>query len=129
MCRRDSVHALVEKATGFGDVTGLIHAAGVSPSQAFPATILAVTGGTRGVPIRVWEPFGAWMLVHVVKLPAAIAVDGESSTTAQRGEMTTTAPKAGASARFSQVKASLADSSVIDLTARSAASTTADDSR
>ncbi len=39
---RDSVHALVETATGFGDVTGLIHAAGVSPSQATPATILAV---------------------------------------------------------------------------------------
>ena len=31
---RDSVHALVETASGFGDVTGLIHAAGVSPSQA-----------------------------------------------------------------------------------------------
>ena len=38
----ESVHALVETATGFGDVTGLIHAAGVSPSQASPATILAV---------------------------------------------------------------------------------------
>jgi len=39
---RESVHALVETATGFGDITGLIHAAGVSPSQASPATILAV---------------------------------------------------------------------------------------
>ncbi len=39
---RSSVAALVELATGFGDVTGLIHAAGVSPSQASPATILAV---------------------------------------------------------------------------------------
>src|SRR5271157_3594716 len=39
---RDSVHALVETATGFGNVTGLIHAAGVSPSQASPATILSV---------------------------------------------------------------------------------------
>ncbi len=39
---RQSVHALVETATGFGEVTGLIHAAGVSPSQASPATILAV---------------------------------------------------------------------------------------
>ena len=39
---RDSVRALVETATGFGEVTGLIHAAGVSPSQASPATILAV---------------------------------------------------------------------------------------
>jgi NAD(P)-dependent dehydrogenase (short-subunit alcohol dehydrogenase family) len=39
---RESVHALVETATTFGDITGLIHAAGVSPSQASPATILAV---------------------------------------------------------------------------------------
>ena len=39
---RESVHALVEKATALGDVTGVIHAAGVSPSQASPATILAV---------------------------------------------------------------------------------------
>jgi NAD(P)-dependent dehydrogenase (short-subunit alcohol dehydrogenase family) len=39
---RKSVHALVEKATALGDVTGIIHAAGVSPSQATPATILAV---------------------------------------------------------------------------------------
>ena len=39
---RPSVHALVETAVSFGDVTGVIHAAGVSPSQASPATILAV---------------------------------------------------------------------------------------
>ena len=39
---RESVHALVETAIAFGDVTGVIHAAGVSPSQASPATILAV---------------------------------------------------------------------------------------
>jgi NAD(P)-dependent dehydrogenase (short-subunit alcohol dehydrogenase family) len=39
---REAVHALVEKATALGDVTGLIHAAGVSPSQATPATILKV---------------------------------------------------------------------------------------
>jgi NAD(P)-dependent dehydrogenase (short-subunit alcohol dehydrogenase family) len=39
---RESVHALVEESLGFGDITGLIHAAGVSPSQASPATILAV---------------------------------------------------------------------------------------
>ena len=36
---REAVHVLVETATGLGDVTGLIHAAGVSPSQASPATI------------------------------------------------------------------------------------------
>lgn len=39
---RASLHALVETATGLGAVTGVIHAAGVSPSQAAPATILAV---------------------------------------------------------------------------------------
>src|SRR4051794_5524742 len=39
---RESVHALFETAKAFGDVTGVIHAAGVSPSQASPATILAV---------------------------------------------------------------------------------------
>src|ERR1700716_3644774 len=39
---RDAVHALVETATGLGDVKGLIHAAGVSPTQASPATILKV---------------------------------------------------------------------------------------
>jgi NAD(P)-dependent dehydrogenase (short-subunit alcohol dehydrogenase family) len=39
---RGAVHALVETATGLGDVTGLIHAAGVSPTQASPAMILKV---------------------------------------------------------------------------------------
>ena len=39
---RPSVHALVETATAIGAVTGVIHAAGVSPSQAAPATILKV---------------------------------------------------------------------------------------
>src|SRR5271167_2046861 len=39
---RESINALVNTATKLGDVTGLIHAAGVSPSQASPATILAV---------------------------------------------------------------------------------------
>ena len=39
---RQSVHALVEAAAGLGDVTRLIHAAGVSPTQASPPTILEV---------------------------------------------------------------------------------------
>jgi len=39
---RKSVHALVERALALGRVTGVIHAAGVSPSQASPGTILAV---------------------------------------------------------------------------------------
>src|SRR6266481_9917012 len=39
---RQTVQALVKRATSLGDVTGLIHAAGVSPTQASPATILKV---------------------------------------------------------------------------------------
>ncbi|MDB5896778.1 MAG: short-chain dehydrogenase [Ramlibacter sp.] len=39
---RASVHALVEKAVSLGAVTGVIHAAGVSPTQASPALILKV---------------------------------------------------------------------------------------
>lgn len=39
---REAVHSLAATATGIGDVSGLIHAAGVSPSQASPATILKV---------------------------------------------------------------------------------------
>ena len=39
---RESVQTLVRTATALGDVTGVIHAAGVSPSQASPAAILAV---------------------------------------------------------------------------------------
>src|SRR4051794_23081157 len=39
---RQSVEAIVEKAISLGDVMGLIHAAGVSPSQAPPEVILKV---------------------------------------------------------------------------------------
>jgi NAD(P)-dependent dehydrogenase (short-subunit alcohol dehydrogenase family) len=39
---RESVSALVGLATSLGPVTGVIHAAGVSPTQAAPATILKV---------------------------------------------------------------------------------------
>ncbi|WP_345474220.1 SDR family oxidoreductase [Glutamicibacter ectropisis] len=39
---RESVHALVETATSLGEVTGVIHAAGVSASQASIHQILAV---------------------------------------------------------------------------------------
>ena len=37
-----SVQTLVATATGLGDIVGLIHAAGVSPTQATPETILRV---------------------------------------------------------------------------------------
>jgi len=39
---RASVQALVENATSLGEVSGVIHAAGVSPSQASPEAILKV---------------------------------------------------------------------------------------
>ena len=39
---RESVHGLVETATAIGTITGVIHAAGVSPTQASPGTILKV---------------------------------------------------------------------------------------
>ena len=39
---RKSVHALVQTATAIGTITGVIHAAGVSPTQATPITILKV---------------------------------------------------------------------------------------
>jgi NAD(P)-dependent dehydrogenase (short-subunit alcohol dehydrogenase family) len=39
---RKSVHALVERATAIGSIAGVIHAAGVSPTQASAVTILKV---------------------------------------------------------------------------------------
>jgi len=39
---RQSIHALVEQAQALGTISGLIHAAGVSPTQAAPETILKV---------------------------------------------------------------------------------------
>ena len=39
---RESVHALVETATAKGQIAGMIHAAGVSPTQASPSVILKV---------------------------------------------------------------------------------------
>ncbi len=39
---RVSVQALVKTAASFGEISGIIHAAGVSPSQASPETVLKV---------------------------------------------------------------------------------------
>jgi NAD(P)-dependent dehydrogenase (short-subunit alcohol dehydrogenase family) len=52
---REAVQALAKRATSLGDVTGLIHAAGVSPTQASPATILKVDLYGTGL---VLEEFG-----------------------------------------------------------------------
>lgn len=40
--KREEIQALVAQATALGEVTGLIHAAGVSPSQATPSVITHV---------------------------------------------------------------------------------------
>ena len=53
---RASVDALVSASTRFGNVTGLIHAAGVSPSQASPETILKA------------DLYGTAMALHVLYL-------------------------------------------------------------
>jgi NAD(P)-dependent dehydrogenase (short-subunit alcohol dehydrogenase family) len=55
---RAAVHALAERAASVGDVTGVIHAAGVSPSQAPAAVILEVDLYGTAV---VLEEFGAVM--------------------------------------------------------------------
>ena len=39
---REAVRSLAQKAAALGDVTGVVHAAGVSPSQASPKAILSV---------------------------------------------------------------------------------------
>ncbi|MDB5102896.1 MAG: short-chain dehydrogenase [Fibrobacteres bacterium] len=39
---RESVHSLAKTASAIGEIVGVIHAAGVSPSQASPSTILKV---------------------------------------------------------------------------------------
>ena len=49
---REAVRALVEKSTHLGDVTGLIHSAGVSPSQASPATLATSDGRVIGCTSR-----------------------------------------------------------------------------
>ena len=55
---RESVHALVETATTFGDVSGVIHEAGVSPSQASSETILSRPGSRPRVHHRQRLPDG-----------------------------------------------------------------------
>ncbi|MCA1842674.1 MAG: SDR family oxidoreductase [Actinobacteria bacterium] len=64
---RESVHALVKTATSLGAITGVIHAAGVSPSQAPPAAILAVDLYGTAVVLeefgRVIEPGGAGIVI------------------------------------------------------------------
>jgi len=62
---RQSVHALVETATGLGAITGVIHAAGVSPSQASPATILSVDLYGTALVLDAFEPYVGFGTVAV----------------------------------------------------------------
>ncbi len=85
---REAVHALVEAATTLGDVTGLIHAAGVSPSQASPQTILSVDlYGTAVVLEEVGEvisPGGAGVVIASQsghRLPALTPQEDEALAT------------------------------------------------
>ncbi|MGB2660431.1 MAG: SDR family NAD(P)-dependent oxidoreductase [Pseudolabrys sp.] len=61
---RASVDALVAAATALGEVSGVIHAAGVSPSQASPETILKVD---------LYEPRSCWRNLAMLSLAAALA--------------------------------------------------------
>lgn len=65
---RASVQSLVKQATSLGEVIGVIHAAGVSPSQASPETILKVD--LHGTAV-VLEEFG-----HVIAPGGAGVVRG-----------------------------------------------------
>jgi NAD(P)-dependent dehydrogenase (short-subunit alcohol dehydrogenase family) len=71
---REAVHALVEAAIRLGDVTGPIHAAGASPSQASPATILKVD--LYGTAI-ILEEFGN-VIARGPECAAGGAVDGRA---------------------------------------------------
>jgi NAD(P)-dependent dehydrogenase (short-subunit alcohol dehydrogenase family) len=87
---RDAVLSLVKTATGLGDVTGLIHAAGVSPSQASVQTILKVDlYGTA----LVLEEFGNF----IVKGGAGVVIASQSghrlpALTAEENKALATAP-------------------------------------
>lgn len=91
---RETVQALVKTATKLGEIRGLIHAAGVSPSQASPETILKVDlYGTA----MVLEEFGNVMargsLGIVIssqsghRLPALSAEQNKALATTPAGEL------------------------------------------
>jgi NAD(P)-dependent dehydrogenase (short-subunit alcohol dehydrogenase family) len=69
--RRESIEALAAMATGLGEVTGVIHAAGVSPSQGPPAAILHVDLYGTAV---ILETFGA----VIAKGGAAVVIASQS---------------------------------------------------
>lgn len=87
---RPSVQALVQTAAAIGNITGLIHAAGVSPTQASPATILLVDLYGTAV---VLEEFG-----HVIEQGGSAVVIASQSghrlhaLTAEEDKALATAP-------------------------------------
>jgi NAD(P)-dependent dehydrogenase (short-subunit alcohol dehydrogenase family) len=106
---RESVHALAGTATALGDVAGVIHAAGVSPSQASPEVILAVdlygtalvleefgnviAPGGSGVVIASTEPL---LLLRSCSWPASAcgATSCSSPTVSQRRCQPPSSPRA-----------------------------------
>src|SRR5277367_504009 len=87
---RASVQALVEHATSFGEVWGVIHAAGVSPSQAPKETILKVDlYGTA----LVLEEFGK-VIAHGGSGIAIASMSGHRlpALTAEQDELLATTP-------------------------------------
>ena len=93
---REAVRALVETATGIADVAGLIHAAGVSPSQASPATILQVDLYGTALVLeefgRVIAPGGAGVVVASQsghRLPPLSAEQNEALATTPVEELLT----------------------------------------
>src|SRR5215213_10230731 len=79
MSSREAVHALVETATGLGEVTGVIHAAGVSPSQASPATIFKVDLYGTALVLEEFGNVDARGRVAQSSIPSARPGDGLSS--------------------------------------------------
>lgn len=86
---RESVQALVRTATTLGRVTGLIHAAGVSPSQASPETILRVDLYGTALVLeafgQVMEPGGSGVVISSQsghRLPALTSEQDKALATA-----------------------------------------------
>jgi NAD(P)-dependent dehydrogenase (short-subunit alcohol dehydrogenase family) len=91
---RDSVDALVATATASGDITGVIHAAGVSPSQASPATILKVDLYGTAVVLEEFGDVIAWGGAGVViasqsghRLPALTSEQNKALATTPADEL------------------------------------------
>jgi NAD(P)-dependent dehydrogenase (short-subunit alcohol dehydrogenase family) len=91
---REQVHALAQRAAGIGAVTRLVHAAGVSPSQAPPEAILAVDLYGTAVLLeefgRVVAPRGAGVVIASQsghRLPALTVEDDAALATTPADEL------------------------------------------